>query len=114
MIHMSEGDFFSSERSTVMGAAAVVRIEHVDRATGAVTVLKPKTPLQAGEVIDASRMSAAKLCALRRASVPERPVNSAARCQSGSAWKAASALVKNRAAPGLHGASRRSASPPTP
>ena len=38
-----------------------MRIEHVDAATGAVTVLKPKTPLEAGEVIDASRMSAAPL-----------------------------------------------------
>ena len=42
-----------------------VRIEHV-AANGDITVLKQSTPLLAGEVIDASRISAAKLHSSRR------------------------------------------------
>jgi isocitrate dehydrogenase len=58
--HMTAGDFFSSERSATVGAATSVRIEHV-ASGGAVTVLKPKTALQPGEVIDASTMDVAAL-----------------------------------------------------
>ena len=54
--YMSAGDFYGSEKSVTMDAAGDVRIEHVD-AAGSVTVLKAKTPLLAGEVIDASVMS---------------------------------------------------------
>ena len=43
-----------------MEAATSVRIEHVSKA-GAVKVLKPETKLEAGEVIDAARMSVGKL-----------------------------------------------------
>ncbi|MHC4875831.1 MAG: NADP-dependent isocitrate dehydrogenase [Planctomycetota bacterium] len=57
---MSEGDFFSSEQSHVMDAAGEVRIELVAE-DGSVTVLKDGLKLQAGEVIDSSRMSRAKL-----------------------------------------------------
>ncbi len=53
---MSSGDFASNEKSVTMDAATDARIEFVD-GNGKVTVLKEKTPLQAGEVIDATVMS---------------------------------------------------------
>lgn len=53
---MPEGDFYGSEKSVVVAAATDVRIEHVD-AAGKVTVLKEKTSLKDGEIIDASVMS---------------------------------------------------------
>ena len=58
--HMSGGDFYGSEVSTTVPAATNVRIELVG-ADGATTVLKPKTALSAGEVIDAAVMSAKAL-----------------------------------------------------
>ncbi|MCF6436211.1 NADP-dependent isocitrate dehydrogenase [Pseudoalteromonas sp. MMG022] len=57
---MTDGDFFGSEQSTTVSEATDVRIEHV-AANGDVTVLKASTPLLAGEIIDASRMSVAAL-----------------------------------------------------
>lgn len=53
---MSGDDFFGSEQSHVMAEADAVRIELVDEG-GNVTVLKDMLALQAGEVIDSSRMS---------------------------------------------------------
>ena len=53
---MSGGDFYGSEIATTVAAATNARIELVG-ADGAVTVLKAKTPLQAGEIIDVSAMS---------------------------------------------------------
>ncbi len=53
---MSGGDFYGSEISTTVGSATNARIELV-AASGGVTVLKAKTPLQAGEIIDAAAMS---------------------------------------------------------
>jgi isocitrate dehydrogenase len=57
---MQDDDFFSSEQSHTMTAAGSVRIELVD-ADGTSTVLKDGLKLEAGEVIDASRMKAAAL-----------------------------------------------------
>ena len=54
--YMSGGDFYGSEVSTTVAAATNARIELVG-ADGTVTVLKAKTPLQAGEIIDAAVMS---------------------------------------------------------
>jgi isocitrate dehydrogenase len=54
--HMSNGDFYSSEKSTIVGAAGDVRIELV-AADGQVTALKEKTVVQADEVIDAAVMN---------------------------------------------------------
>ena len=54
--YMSGGDYYGSEISTTVAAATNARIELVG-ADGAVTVLKAKTPLQAGEIIDAAVMS---------------------------------------------------------
>jgi isocitrate dehydrogenase len=54
--HMTEGDFYGSERSAVIPKAGVVKIELIT-ADGSTQVLKEKTPVLAGEVIDASVMS---------------------------------------------------------
>src|ERR1700691_34806 len=53
---MSGGDFYGSEIATTVAAPTNARIELVG-ADGTVTVLKAKTPLQAGEIIDVSAMS---------------------------------------------------------
>jgi isocitrate dehydrogenase len=58
--HMSGNDFFGSEMSHTMSSAGDVKIEHV-AADGSVVTLKETTTLQAGEVIDCSRMSVAAL-----------------------------------------------------
>ena len=60
--HMNDGDFYSSELSTIIAAAGDVRIEHVAE-NGEITVLKDTMPVQAGEVIDASVMNCEALCA---------------------------------------------------
>lgn len=54
--HMTGGDFYGSEVATTVAAPTNARIEFVGN-DGAVTVLKAKTPLQAGEVIDCSVMN---------------------------------------------------------
>ena len=54
--YMSDGDFYGSEVATTVAAPTNARIELVG-ADGAVAVLKAKTPLLAGEIIDASTMS---------------------------------------------------------
>ncbi len=54
--HMQDGDFYSSEKSYVSPAKDCVRIELVQE-DGSISVLKEKTPLLAGEVIDGSLMS---------------------------------------------------------
>ncbi len=53
---MSAGDFYGSEQSSVIESAGDVKIE-LFADDGSSTVLKEKTPVQAGEVIDASVMS---------------------------------------------------------
>ncbi|WP_417733999.1 NADP-dependent isocitrate dehydrogenase [Rosistilla oblonga] len=57
---MDDGDFYGSELSHEMAAAGTVRIELVT-ADGSVTVLKKDFPIQAGEIIDGSRISRSKL-----------------------------------------------------
>jgi isocitrate dehydrogenase len=54
--HMSRGDFRSNEKSVTITEATHARIEFVAK-DGKTTVLKEKTPLQAGEVIDSTFMS---------------------------------------------------------
>jgi isocitrate dehydrogenase len=53
---MGKDDFRSNEKSLTVSAATVVRIEHV-ATDGTVTVLKEKTPLKAGEILDATFMN---------------------------------------------------------
>jgi len=57
---MAEGDFFGSEQSHTFDQATAVTIKHVAD-DGKETILKDKLKLEAGEVLDASCMSAAKL-----------------------------------------------------
>ncbi|HQG28350.1 MAG TPA: NADP-dependent isocitrate dehydrogenase, partial [Candidatus Ozemobacteraceae bacterium] len=54
--HMTDKDFFGSEKSVVVEKAGPVKIVHVDKA-GKETVLKEKLQLEAEEVIDAATMS---------------------------------------------------------
>ena len=54
--HMTAGDFYGSETSTTVAKATTVRIEFVAN-DGSTVVLKEKTPLLAGEVIDTSVMN---------------------------------------------------------
>ena len=54
--YMSGGDYYGSEIATTVASATNVRIE-LAGADGAITVLKAKTPIEAGEIIDAAVMS---------------------------------------------------------
>lgn len=54
--HMSSGDFYGSEQSVTLAAAGAVKIQQV-MADGSIKVLKEKTSVSAGEIIDASVMS---------------------------------------------------------
>ena len=58
--HMSGGDFYGSEKSTTITGAGAVKIEFVGQ-DGKTTVLKEKTTLKVGEVIDAAVMSRREL-----------------------------------------------------
>lgn len=68
--HMNEGDFYGTEKSALIADAGDLKIE-LAAADGAVTVLKDKTPVKAGEIIDAAVMSAAKLKSFLQAQVDE-------------------------------------------
>ena len=57
---MSAGDFYGSEKSVTLSEATTVKIEFVD-ADGKTTILKDKTPLLAGEIIDTSVMNVRSL-----------------------------------------------------
>ncbi|GAB1535414.1 NADP-dependent isocitrate dehydrogenase [Geovibrio sp. ADMFC3] len=57
---MSGGDFYGSEKSVTVPAATNVKIEYVAK-DGSAKVLKEKTALLAGEVIDSSVMNVASL-----------------------------------------------------
>ena len=58
---MPEGDFYSSEKSAVIESAGDVKIELIAD-DGQSTVLKEKTAVSTGEIIDASVMSVNALC----------------------------------------------------
>src|SRR5579883_361808 len=58
--HMTAGDFRSSEKSVVIASDGSLRIELVAD-DGTTTALREPVPVQAGEVVDASFMSAAAL-----------------------------------------------------
>ena len=58
--HMTEKDFYGSEKSETMDKACDVRIEF-ENTSGEVKILKEKTPLLEGEVIDASVMNVVAL-----------------------------------------------------
>ncbi|MDW7774208.1 MAG: NADP-dependent isocitrate dehydrogenase [Desulfobulbaceae bacterium] len=54
--HMTDGDFFGSEKTVTVPDSCDVRIEHVDD-SGTVTVLKEQLPLLPGEILDAAVMN---------------------------------------------------------
>ncbi len=58
--YMAGHDFYGSEVATTVAAPTVARIELIG-SDGAVTVLKEKVPLKAGEIIDCSVMNAKAL-----------------------------------------------------
>jgi isocitrate dehydrogenase len=58
--HMQEGDYYGSERSTVMPRAGNLRIEF-HGADGSTAVLKEKTAVQKDEIVDMAVMSVAAL-----------------------------------------------------
>jgi isocitrate dehydrogenase len=58
--HMNGGDFFSHEKSTTIDKAGALKIELVQQ-NGETKVLKDKVAVQAGEVVDATFLSAKAL-----------------------------------------------------
>lgn len=58
--HMSEGDFYGSEQSTVIEKAGKLKIE-LQQKDGTTTVLKEGLAVLEGEVVDAARMSSRRL-----------------------------------------------------
>ena len=54
--HMTTGDFYGSEKAALIDAAGAVKIELIAQ-DGTTTVLKEKTTVQAGEIIDCAVMS---------------------------------------------------------
>jgi len=67
---MSAGDFYGSEQSVTLEKAATVTIEFVG-ADGKRTVLKEKTPLLPGEIIDASVMNVRALRSFYHAQIAD-------------------------------------------
>ncbi len=70
VVSMSDGDFYSSEKSAVLAAAGDVKIT-LTTAAGEEQVLKEAVPVLAGEVIDATVMSCNKLCAFFEAAMQD-------------------------------------------
>lgn len=68
--HMESGDFYGSEKSAVVENAGNVRIELVGK-DGTTKVLKEKTAVKAGEIIDASTMSKKKLASFIEAQIED-------------------------------------------
>ncbi|WP_416425226.1 NADP-dependent isocitrate dehydrogenase [Pseudomonas sp. App30] len=68
--HMSNGDFYGSEKAALIEAADAVRIELL-AADGSVTVLKEKTSVKAGEIIDCAVMSKKALRAFIAAEIED-------------------------------------------
>ncbi len=68
--HMDSGDFYGTEKSALIAEAGDVRIE-LTAADGTKTVLKEKTPVKAGEIIDAAVLSTAKLKTFLQAQIDD-------------------------------------------
>lgn len=68
--HMDAGDFYGSERSALIAQVGNVKIELVGK-DGTVSVLKEKTAVQAGEIIDAAVMSKRALAAFVQAQIAD-------------------------------------------
>ena len=72
--HMSNGDFYGSEKSALIGAAGNVKIE-LAAADGSKTVLKEKTAVKAGEIIDTSVLSKKALSSFIEAQIADAKAN---------------------------------------
>ncbi|MBK9266423.1 MAG: NADP-dependent isocitrate dehydrogenase [Polyangiaceae bacterium] len=72
--HMSSGDFYGTETSTIIGKATDVRFEFV-AADGSTTVLKKKFALQEGEILDSSVMHVEPLRAFYAEQIDEAKNN---------------------------------------
>ncbi|ARS52246.1 NADP-dependent isocitrate dehydrogenase [Kushneria konosiri] len=68
--HMSEGDFYGSEKSAVIDRAGNLKIELVQN-DGTTTVLKDKVAVTEGEVVDGASMSARGLRAFVREQIED-------------------------------------------
>ena len=72
--HMNDGDFYGSEKSALIGAAGNVKIE-LTAADGSKTVLKEKTAVKVGEIIDASVLSKKALSSFIEAQIADAKAN---------------------------------------
>ncbi|WP_409299662.1 NADP-dependent isocitrate dehydrogenase [Pseudomonas sp. KCJK8993] len=68
--HMSNGDFYGSEKAALIEAADNVKIELIAQ-DGTATVLKEKTSVQAGEILDCAVMSKKALRAFIAAEIED-------------------------------------------
>ncbi|WP_438870336.1 NADP-dependent isocitrate dehydrogenase [Pseudomonas sp. L1(2025)] len=68
--HMSNGDFYGSEKAVQIEAADAVKIELIAK-DGTATVLKEKTSVQAGEIIDTAVLSKKALRAFIAAEIED-------------------------------------------
>ncbi|MFK2905888.1 NADP-dependent isocitrate dehydrogenase [Dyella ginsengisoli] len=66
--HMDGGDFYDSEKSATLDKAGVLKIE-LHGTDGAVSVLKEKVAVKAGEIVDAAVMSRAALARFVQAEI---------------------------------------------
>ncbi|MGY8562208.1 NADP-dependent isocitrate dehydrogenase [Paracidovorax citrulli] len=68
--HMDGGDFYGSEKSATLAAAGTLKIE-LQQADGNTVVLKEKTAVKAGEIVDAAVMSRNALASFVQAQVAD-------------------------------------------
>ncbi len=68
--HMDDGDFYGSEKSATLAGAGSLKIELVQD-DGRTVVLKDKTAVKAGEIVDASVMSRRALAAFVAAQIAD-------------------------------------------
>jgi isocitrate dehydrogenase len=68
--HMDGGDFYGSEKSATLATAGNLKIE-LQQADGKTVVLKEKTAVKAGEVVDASVMSRSALASFVQAQIAD-------------------------------------------
>ena len=68
--HMDGGDFYGSEKSATLAAAGSLKIE-LQQADGKTVVLKEKTAVKAGEIVDAAVMSRNALASFVQAQIAD-------------------------------------------
>ncbi len=68
--HMDGGDFYGSEKSATLATAGSLKIE-LQQADGTTVVLKEKTAVKAGEIVDAAVMSRSALASFVQAQIAD-------------------------------------------